>query len=180
MPRKSPSMSVARVYLDRGGYERGGGRYFGHDREDVYRLSVDGDGYRYFRASSRKDALAKAKKIVEREGARFLGGLGMAKKHISRRHAKGNKRRHITGRRAAVNPEGMTWTEWRRASRGKGDSMQAREAWRRGEDPTEWAADFGFTPRGRRRDEESHVGAYLLLGGCVLVAGVGLYAAVKA
>lgn len=111
MPRKSSRMSVARVYLDSGGYERGGGRYFGHDREDVYRLSVDGDGYRYFRARDRKDALAKAKKITEREGTRFLGA---------------------------------------------------------------------YNPRGRRRDEESHIGAYLLLGGCVLVAGVGLYAAVKA
>lgn len=55
-----------------------------------------------------------------------------------------------------VNPEGMTWGEWRRAVRfgaglkasaglNAGDTPELREAlkaWRAGEDPTEYAASL--------------------------------------
>ena len=40
-----------------------------------------------------------------------------------------------------LNSEGLTWGEWLAASRPRSsaDLGELRKAWRRGEDPTEWA-----------------------------------------
>jgi len=41
------------------------------------------------------------------------------------------------------NKEGLTWVEWRLATRIEGEEPpRAFQAWQDGEDPTEWAADY--------------------------------------
>lgn len=54
--------------------------------------------------------------------------------------------------KSASNSEGVTWLEWLAAAglRGKPFDRSAAEAWKRGEDPTEWRATSSApsTPRG--------------------------------
>jgi hypothetical protein len=74
------------------------------------------------------------------------------------------------------NREGLTWAEWRAAARVR-STPKTRAAWRRGEDPTEWRVGGGSPSS--MLSAPGDASAFLLAGGIVAIAGIGVWALVK-